>query len=101
MKRLSLIALALVLTLGTVQGLNKQARKLNSMISHTSIVSQNDDDCCGMSTIQSIYRQDKAIQDSYDGNDIYVYVYHCLDNQGLSHNEIEINTNRDQFRYDL
>lgn len=100
-KKATTLLVTLVLVLGAVKGLSQQAKKMDDMIESTSIVSVNDSSCCGMSTIQSLYRHDKAIQDSYDGNDIYVYIYHCLDNQGLSHNEIEINTNHDQFRYDL
>lgn len=101
MKKATSLLIALALTVGTIQGLTQQSKRINAMIESTSIISKNDSDCCGMSTIQSLYRHDKAIQDSYDSSDIYVYIYHCLDNQGLSHNELEINTNHDQFRYDL
>lgn len=97
----ALVLLVVALTAGAVQGLSDQTKKVDDMVKHTSIVSVNDNNCSGMETIKNLYYQNKAIQDSYDGNDIYVYVYHCLDDQGLSHNELEINTNRDQFRYDI
>lgn len=102
MKKKALLSLvALVLTVGTVQHLNQQAKKINSMIENTSIVSVNDSDCCGIDTIISLYYHDKALQNHYDNNDIKVYIYHELDNDGFSHDEIEINFTHYSFRYDF
>lgn len=96
-----LILLVIALTVGAIRALPNQAKKLNSMIENTSIVSVNDNNCSGMETIKNLYYQNKAIQDSYDSKMINVYIYHCLDSQGLSHNEIEVNFTHCSFRYDL
>lgn len=95
------ILVSLALTLGAIQGLTPQAKKINTMIENTSIVSVNDDSCCGINTIISLYYHDKALQNHYDNNDIKVYVYHELDNDGFSHDEIEINFTHCSFRYDF
>ena len=70
------------------------------MIARTSIVSVNDNSCSDMDVIISLYKRDNLIK-YYDGNDVKVYVYHELDNNNFSHNEIEINFTHATFRYDL
>ena len=101
MKKATSLLIVLVLTVGAIQALPGQAKKLNSMIKHTSIVSVNDNNCSGMETIKNLYYHDKALQNHYDNNDIKVYVYHELDNDGFSHDEIEINFTHCSFRYDF
>ena len=71
------------------------------MIESTSIVSQNDSDCCGIEFIQSLYYKDKNLQMHYDGKPIKVYVYHEYDCSGWSHNEVEVNFTHYSLRYDL
>lgn len=101
MKKVTLSLIALVLAVGTIQGLSNQAKKVDDMVKHTSIVSVNDNDCCGMNTIISLYKNDKALQSHYDNYDIKVYVYHELDINNFSHNEIEVNFTHCSFRYDF
>ena len=97
----ALILLVIALAVGTVQGLSNQAKKVDDMVKHTSIVSVNNNNCSGMETIKNLYYQDKALQSHYDNQDIKVYVYHELDSNNFSHNEIEVNFTNISFRYDI
>ena len=97
----ALILLVIALTVGTIQGLSNQAKKVDAMISNTNIVSVNDNNCCGMKFIQSLYYKDKSLQMHYDDKPIKVYVYHEYDGFGWSHNEVEINFTNYSVRYDL
>lgn len=96
----ALTLLVVALTVGTVRELNNQAIKINSMIKHTSVVSQNDSSCSNMDAIISLYKRDNLLK-YYDNHDIKVYVYHELDSNNFSHNEIEINFTHYSLRYDL
>ena len=97
----ALILLVVALTVGTVQGLSDQTKKVDDMVKHTSIVSVNDSDCCGIETIKNLYYHDKILQSHYDSQNIQIYVYHELDNNNFSHNEIEVNFTRYSVRYDF
>lgn len=101
MKKALALLVVVALTVGTVQGLSNQAKKINSMIENTSIISKNDNDCSGMETIELLYHHDKSLQSHYDGKMINVYIYHELDTLGFSHNEIEVNLTNVSFRYDI
>lgn len=100
-KKIALSLVVLVITVGAIQPLTQQAKRINDMVQHTSIVSANDSDCSGIDTIISLYYHDKALQSHYDNHDIKVYIYHELDSNNFSHNEIEVNFTHYSLRYDL
>lgn len=101
MKKATTLLVTLVLVLGAVKGLSQEAKKITSMIEHTSIVSVNDSSCSDMEFIQFLYYKDKSLQEHYDDKPIEVYVYHEYDALGFSHNEIEVNFTHYSLRYDL
>lgn len=100
MKKATSLLITLVLAVGAMQALPNQAKKLNSMIENTSIVSQNDSGCSGMDAIISLYKRDNLCK-YYDGKQVKVYVYHEYDGIGFSHDEIEINFTHNTIRYDI
>ena len=101
MKKATSLLIALALTVGTIQALTNQAKKVDAMVANTNIVSVNDNACSDMKFIQSLYYKDKSLQMHYDDKPIKVYVYHEYDCFGWSHNEVEINFTNYSVRYDL